>query len=244
MFFKLEPRIGFAWATRIIGFMAIATFGISLSIMRIRVVPKQKRSLLELGAFKERPYMFFTLGMLFGFVGLYFPIYYISTYAIQFHIMDSTLAFYMLPILNAASVFGRIVPNFYADRVGPLNLLVPCSLASGFLALCWIGVKNTPGLIIFAVLYGVLSGTYVSLPPTALVNLSPHLGVVGTRMGMCFGLASLGLLIGTPVSGAILNSTDSYLGAQLFSGLMVVIAALCLLAARYTKVGAKIMVKT
>ena len=41
VFYKLEPRIGFAWATRVIGFMALATLSLSLSLMRIRVLPNR-----------------------------------------------------------------------------------------------------------------------------------------------------------------------------------------------------------
>ena len=131
---------------------------------------------------KEPPYILFTFAMFLGFVGLYTPIYYISSYAIQEHITDTNLGFYMLPILNAASVFGRIIPNFFADKIGPLNILIPCSLAAGILAFCWIRIKEKARLIVFATLYGFFSGTYVSLPPTALVQLSPTLRVVGTRM--------------------------------------------------------------
>ncbi|KAI9810734.1 MAG: hypothetical protein M1827_006072 [Pycnora praestabilis] len=243
LFYKLQPQIGFAWATRVIGFMALGLLSIALSLMRIRVLPKQKRAFLELPAFKEPPYIMFTIGMFFGFIGLYTPIFYIQTYAIQEHITNTNLGFYMLPILNAASVFGRVVPNFYADRTGPLNMLIPCSLAASILTYAWIGIKNTPGLIVYALLFGFFSGTFVSLPPTAIVSLSPHLGVVGTRMGMAFTIASLGLLIGTPVSGAILNTTGKYIGPQALAASTLMAAAVFMSLARYKKVGLKVFKK-
>ena len=46
-----------------LGFIALAGFVVSLGVMRVRVLPKQKRALLEPGAFKEMPYTFFTLGL-------------------------------------------------------------------------------------------------------------------------------------------------------------------------------------
>lgn len=149
----------------------------------------------------------------------------------------------MLPILNAGSVFGRVIPNFYADRLGPLNLLIPCCLASCILIFGWIGIESTAGLIIFALLFGSFSGTFVSLPPTTIVSLSPHLGVVGTRMGMAFTVASLGLLVGPPVSGAILNSTGKWIGPQTLAGTTTCVAALFLVGARICKAGTKISVR-
>lgn len=40
--------------------------------------------------------------------------------------VSRTISFYCLSILNAASVFGRVLPNFLADSFGPMNLMVSC----------------------------------------------------------------------------------------------------------------------
>ncbi|MCJ1386091.1 hypothetical protein MMC17_009216 [Xylographa soralifera] len=243
VFYKLQPQIGFAWATRVLGFIALAGFVVSLSVMRVRILPKQKRALLEPGAFKEIPYTFFTAGLFFSFIGLYTPIFYVQSYAIQEGITNQNLGFYLLPILNAGSVFGRILPNFVADKTGPLNMLIPCAMVASVLCFGWIGITDVPGIVVFALLYGFFSGGFVSLPPTCIMSLSPHLGVVGTRMGMCFGLTSFGILIGTPVSGALLTTTGSWKGTQVFAGATVLLALICLLVARVAKHGLKLAVK-
>ena len=62
--------IGFGWATRVIGFMALALLSISMSVMRVRVFPKEKRALFDLSAWKEPTFVFFTAAFFFGFVGL------------------------------------------------------------------------------------------------------------------------------------------------------------------------------
>ena len=107
----------------------------------------------------------------------YVPVYYIGSYALSFRITGPDLAFYLLPILQAGSVFGRVLPvsekqktlllkenwwlteaqNFYADKTGPVNMLVPTAIATGILGLCWMAIKSKAGLIVFAILYG--SGT-------------------------------------------------------------------------------------
>jgi MFS family permease len=243
VFRQLYPRIGFPWATRVLGFISLATSLFSVAVMRVRVMPKQKRALLELSAFKEFPYAMFCVALFFGFIGFYGPVYYLQPYAINTGITNEDLGFYLLPILNAASIAGRILPNFLTDKVGPLNMLIPTSMASGFLALCWIAVHNLPGIISFAILYGFFSGGFVSLPPIALVSLTPDMRTLGTRMGQAFFVASLGLLIGSPVAGEILTKTGGYLGLQLFSGLTVFLTGILLIWTRYAKVGLKVKVK-
>lgn len=211
--------------------------------MRPRIIPKHKRHLTDLAAFKEPPYALFCIGMFFGFFGFYGPIYYIGPYAISKGITDVNLGFYLLPILNAASVAGRIIPNIITDLVGPLNVLVPGSLITGILAFAWIGINNLPGIIVFAILYGFFSGIFVSLPPVALITLSPDFRKLGTRMGQSFFTSAFGLLVGAPVSGAILNKTGSYLGLQLFSGCTIVLTAFLLGIARVNKVGWNVKIR-
>ncbi|KAJ5982839.1 MFS general substrate transporter [Penicillium waksmanii] len=234
VFARLQPRIGFGWATRVIAFLMLGMMLICIAVMRVRVLPPQKRRLLEPRAFLELPFTMFNLGEFFGFMGLYIPFFYVGSYATSKGGMSASLAFYMLPIMNAGSVFGRIIPNFLADKTGPLNMLLPCALISALLAYCWIAITDMPGIIIYCILYGFFSGTFVSLPPTTVVSLSPSLQVVGTRMGMSFFFAGLGLLVGTPVAGAILQSYG-WLGTQLFCACCVVVAAAAMMVARLTK---------
>lgn len=169
-------------------------------------------------------------------MGLYIPIFYVQSYAIEEKIMSENLAFYMLSILNASSIFGRIIPNFIADRTGPLNVIIPGTLATCILGFGWVGIHSTGGLIIFCILYGFFSGSFVSIPPTVLVTLSPSMGVVGTRMGMCFALGGLGLLIGTPVAGQLIKQSG-FDAAIFFCGGVVALATVCMVAARVTKAG-------
>lgn len=237
VFRRLEQQIGFGWATRVIGFISLVTVWFSVLVMKPRVMPKQKRHLTDLAAFREVPYTLFCIAMFFGFLGFYGPVYYIQPYAIGKGITTVSLGFYLLPILNAASIPGRIVPNMIADYTGPLNILVPCATMTGILALVWIGISNIGGVIVFCILYGFFSGGFVSMPPVAIVTLTKDMSKIGTRMGQCFFICSFGLLIGTPVSGAILNQSGTWLGVQLFSGIAVFVTGMLLLWARTSSVG-------
>lgn len=55
------------------------------------------------------PFTFFACAMFFGFLGLYIPFFYVQLYSIEHAIVDTSLVFYLVPLLNAASLFGRIV---------------------------------------------------------------------------------------------------------------------------------------
>lgn len=205
--------------------------------MRVRALPATKRKVIDLPAFKELPYLFFVLGSVVAFTGLYAPFFYVEFYSISYRITNENLAFYTLPIINSASVFGRIVPNFIADKVGPMNVIVPAALISGIIALCLIPVRTTGPLVVICLLYGFFSGALVSLPPTIYVQLSmKNRGMIGTRMGMGFFCTSIGLLIGTPACGWILSSSN-YANVWVFGGVLLVAGSILMAASRTFKVG-------
>ena len=228
-----------------IAFIALVTLIFPVAAMRMRIKPSGVRRLVEWAAWKEAPFTLFGVAEFFGFMGMYVPFFYVNVYAVQNEIMSENLAFYLLAILNAGSIFGRIIPNFLADKTGPFNMLIPCTVICIVLAFSWMRIESTAGLIVFCVLYGFFSGTFVSLPPTTIVTLCPSLSVVGVRMGMNFALAAIGLLIGNPIAGAILRSGsgEAWHGLMGFCGACVALAALSMVAARVSKVGFNVMAK-
>ncbi len=242
-FRQMLPRLGFAWSVRAVGFIALGTGAIALATLRVRTRPPKRRLLFDPTAFKEPPFALFSIAFFFGLMGLYIPTFYIQSFAIQNHITDANLAAFMLPILNAGGVIGRLLPNFFADKTGPMNMLMPFFAVAALMAFVWIAVVDTGGLIVFALIYGFCSGAILSLPVQVVVSLSPSLGVIGTRMGTSFAVCAFGLLIGNPVSGAILKNTGHYEGVQAFAGVLLMLAAIFLCAARYYKAGSAMRVK-
>lgn len=69
--------------------------------------------------------MTFTIGCLIGFIGLYVGFFYISYYGQATGYTNASLSFYLVPILNAGSVFGRTLPNWLADKIGAVNVIMP-----------------------------------------------------------------------------------------------------------------------
>ena len=228
---RLIPQVGFPWTVRVIGFICLATVSIPLAVMKVRVLPDKKRALVDVSSFKQVEYVLFCIGMFVGFIGLYSLFFFVQGYAISEGIMDRDLAFYLLSILNAMSVLGRTVPGMIADHLGPLNVLIPAAAISGVLILCLIPINSSGALIGVIILFGFFSGGFVSLPPTCIVYMTKNRGVIGTRLGMCFALVGVGLLIGPPIQGAIIKSAG-YDAVWIFGGVVTLGGAAILTASR------------
>lgn len=75
--YRLQPRIGFGWATRAIGFIALVTLTFSASVMRSKSLPPAARQFFDIGALKNVPFNLTNLGNFFIFTGLYIPLFYV-----------------------------------------------------------------------------------------------------------------------------------------------------------------------
>ena len=219
VFRRLQPTIGFGWATRVIGLTALVLCSISCAVMKPRVQPPTRpRALIDWSAFREGPFVLMSLGMFFSYTGVYIPFFYTPIYGSRMTGLDDKVSFYLLPVISASSIFGRVIPGLIADKAGPLNVLIPLGTVTAALTFAWLVITDAPGLWIFCGLYGFFSGAFIFLPPTIIAGLTPDLTCVGTRLGMSFTFAGFGLLIGNPIAGTMVNIPDGeFHGAQLFS---------------------------
>lgn len=108
VFEKLEPSIGFPWATRVVGFIELATLIIPIAVLRMRFKPPQTRRLFDAAAWKDPRYTIFAFANLIGFIGLYIPWFYVDNWAVSNQIVDTHLAVYLVSVLNTGSFIGRI----------------------------------------------------------------------------------------------------------------------------------------
>ncbi|GAB1211003.1 hypothetical protein ATERTT37_000113 [Aspergillus terreus] len=176
-------------------------------------------------------YIWFVLGGTLTFVSLNIPFFYIQYFSIQQGIASGDLAFYLLSIITTGSVFGRVFPNFFANRVGPFNIISACTIVCGGLMFALINLSGLAGIIVIALLYGFFSGAFVSLPPTCFVKLSPDRGLIGTRMGMGYAVMAVGNLIGTPSAGAILQDRG-FNAMWVFGGVMSIAGGAAMMMSR------------
>lgn len=140
--FKLIDEIGFPWSVRVIGFICLATLIPPVLLLRQRVKPPRVRAIFDTTAFTDGGWLLFTFGSLLGFAGLYVILFYLSYYGLATGTADASMSFYIVPILNASSMFGRTLPNWLSDKTGPFNVLIPGAVICGVLVLCMQAVHS------------------------------------------------------------------------------------------------------
>lgn len=239
MFTRLETSLGFRWATRIIGFVMLATSTITVVGIKARTKPPlERRRIYDRESFRDPPFVYFCISMCLGFMGIYVLYFYIELYATQECHMRLDLAPYTIPLANAGAALGRLVTNTLADKVGPLNLYIPSTLICGALAFCWMAVHSSAGIVVFAIVYGFFSASFVSLMGPIVVEISAETPpeLIGTRLGMVLTFAGIGLLIGSPIAGTILT-THGWVGQQAFAGSLVLASGFSLLGVRGSRYG-------
>ncbi|PQE10385.1 major facilitator superfamily transporter protein [Rutstroemia sp. NJR-2017a WRK4] len=237
VFTQLQPRIGFGWATRIIAFIILSTSAIPLLVMKSRTVASPWRTVLDRTAFRDIPYILLNTGLLFGFMGLWIIFYYIQLYALNRSSVSPNLASYLLVIINAASLPGRLLPGFYADRVGSINVQAVVAASSAILTFCLIAIRSTAGLIIYSLLYGFSAGAFMGLPAAGVARLSEDHSKIGIRLGMTLGFVGFGVLVSNPIAGAILAVDGSWTGLIVWCGALLTASTLSMAASRIAKVG-------
>lgn len=242
---RLIPSIGFPWAVRSVGFIVLATFAVPLTVMRIRVRPPKPRAVVDWTAFRDAPFMVFSVAVAIAFIGQAVLLFYISFYPADRGFTDNTLAFYVAAILNAGSVLGRILPNALSDRIGVFNTIAPLTVLLGLTVLCLLAVHNAAGMVVEAVVTGFFSGTVIALPPVCFRQLTENPSMIGTRIGQGFATAGIGLLIAGPTAGAILGTDEplDWTGLWVYGGVAAVVAGFILFGVRVMRAGIKLNVR-
>ncbi|KAL3953105.1 hypothetical protein ACCO45_013048 [Purpureocillium lilacinum] len=243
---RLMDQVGFAWATRIIGFVVFGTLMIPIAVMKMRFKAPKARALIDVSAFKDRPYVLFLVATMVGFAGLNVAVFYTSFYPLNLGLADSSLSFYMVAIFNAASTLGRILPNALSDLIGPFNTITPCAILTGVTLFCMAAVRHLAEDMVLTVLIGFFSGVFIAMPPVCFAALTPDRSKLGTRVGMGFGtVIAFSMLIGGPVAGAILGTQEplNWLGCWMFAGAFATVSGFMYAVLRVMRVGPGLVVK-
>ena len=134
---RLFVSLGFPWAVRTLAFLMLACLLPCIAIMRLRPNMSRRGPLFAPKHFRDVPYTSFCLGayqvlhvpvstatnfhteLCSGFAlmiaSVYIPFFFIEEYGLRLG-LDIDISFYLLSIMNAASLFGRLAPNWLADK--------------------------------------------------------------------------------------------------------------------------------
>ncbi|KAI0892934.1 putative MFS monocarboxylate transporter [Annulohypoxylon nitens] len=233
IFHYLVPQIGFAWTVRTIGFIMLALYLISYIILvGHQQKPATVRRLFDASAFIDLPYMMLCVSSLLSATAYLIPLLYLPLLTeVRIPSINSDLAFNLLDIMNGASAVGRIIAGITGARFGSTETFSVSIVLGSIILLCWISVNTAAGTIVWSIFWGMISGFLVALPG-AFIPLFCPTTVIGTRSGMYWIWVGLGLLIGSPIAGAIYDFRSGerdWWRLQVFAGVIMMGSAILMI---------------
>jgi fucose permease len=136
----INSNVGFVWGVRAAAFITLGCFILGnalIFIPRKTTVPALRsgqstpQSLSPVkSSMWDTPYVITLFSAFLLSLGSNTPTFYVQLFA-ETQGVDKTFAFNSLAILNAGSIVGRVLPSFFADRFGALNVYIPLLAATG-----------------------------------------------------------------------------------------------------------------
>jgi MFS family permease len=254
---KLFPMVGFAWATRIMGFIFVVCCIGAITLIRSRLPPKPGQSVMpDFGIFRDRSYLLLTLGIYFMEWGLFVPITYLTSFATSTGAIDAAFSYQLIAIMNAGSCIGRWLPGYVADRFGRFNSMIAAlALCTATTFTLWLPASiltpSSPAeattikalTIVYTLIFGFASGSNISLTPVCVGQLC-ETNEYGRYYATCYTIVSFGTLTGIPIAGALIQATGGhYYSVVVWTGLCYVVSLGCFIASRASRVGFELAVK-
>ncbi|CAG8016518.1 unnamed protein product [Penicillium olsonii] len=223
-------RFGYKWTIRLLALVILIMCSVGIVLVKARLPKGRSKSTINLKAFKDARFTWLTLGMfglelnVFAGLGLY------PTYVVMqgFSTNDSV---YLLAVLSICSTIGRLVAGGVADRYGRINTQAAL-IALGVFAVfvIWLPFGNTlPGLYMFSSIFGLASGSFLSLAPACIGQISKA-SEVGGRFGLTYSIVSIATLICIPTGGEMLDKVGKRAMVAYLGGVLIVAFGLFIMA--------------
>ncbi|KAI0160026.1 putative MFS monocarboxylate transporter [Hypoxylon sp. FL1284] len=231
MFRFLVPRIGFPWTVRSIGFVAL---GLDLFSCIVLAGPQSKpagarRRFFDPSILTDLPFILLCVGSICSATAYYIPFIYLPLITEErIQSVGADFGFDLVAIVNGSSALGRLLGGLAAAQFGPTETTCVCLFLGSIMLFCWIVVDTVAGTIVWSVFWGIITGVLVALPGAMLPLFCPSLSVVGSRSGIYWAFVGLGILIGSPIGGAVHDSQSARSGrwqVQVFAGILMMAAA-------------------
>lgn len=240
---SLFPKVGWAWSTRILGFVILLLCIIANLLVRGRLPQKKRAPISDLlpnfrifldgtGALAAT-----TAAIFFAEWGLFAPITYLPLAQMHYGVSEA-FSYQIIAIFNSGSCLGRWAAGFVADKAGRFNtiiLVVTLCLVSTFGL--WLPARGNTGLTVsFAVIFGFASGSIISLTPVCVGQLCKT-SEYGRYYATSYTIVSFAILTGIPIGGALIKQVGDYWGVIVFTGCCYAVAIACFLFVRIKKAG-------
>lgn len=107
--------------------------------------PQRKKT--DFSIVKKPEFIFLCSGLAIGYLGLFSLFFYVSSCA-EVQGVSPSMSFYLISILNSASLIGRVLPGVLADRWVHFNFMVVALGSSAMVGFCWMAAKSLAGLVV------------------------------------------------------------------------------------------------
>lgn len=131
---------------------------------------------------------------------------------------------------SGASCIGRVILGLAADHMPKTVIVSLCAWgAAGSVLIIWTLSKSFGTYLLFALVYGLLTGGFYSLVPLVLSEtFGPS--QLSTVIGFLYAISGIGVLAGAPTAGILLEASKpdvTYTPVILAAGGALVIGAMC-----------------
>lgn len=235
------PRLGLAWAFRILGIISCGVNLVCANLLRDRnKLVGSRLTAFHLPLLRRPEFLLFLGWGVFSMLGYVALLFSVANFALSVG-LTSHQGSIVSAVLNLGQALGRPPVGMFSDRLGRINIATLLTFLCGlFCLVIWIFADSMGVVCFFAVLVGTVAGTYWA-------TVSPVLAeIIGLR-DLPSGLSINWLILVPPctVSEAIalnLRTHDaqggtSYLHVQIFTGFVYLGASVCLWLVRGWKVG-------
>ncbi|KAJ2597952.1 hypothetical protein H4R99_004306 [Coemansia sp. RSA 1722] len=198
-------KLGWEWSLRITGFIVIAIGCVAGLFMRKRIHIARRDRLIDFGVLLNTRFLFLFSATVLAAGSYFIPFYFMPSYIEVVIGKPSFWGANISSILSASGVIGRIAMGMLADCIGPFNAVFVSSLLSSVAMLVlWLPFENLGTLVASATLFGLASGSIVSLVPVMTAAL---FGIkrLPSILGLLLISYTIGVFIGAPVGGVLLD---------------------------------------
>lgn len=202
-------------------------------------------SSIDFKSLRDMRFTFCVLAILFSEMSLTTALTYLPAYALAQGISEDN-AYLLVTLMNVVGIFGRFIPNLFADHYGEFNIMIITSIVATLLCLVfWLPFgKYHAVLYFFCMAFSFFTSSIFSLTPVCLSQISKT-NQFGTRFSTMYFFVSFGNLVSVPIAGAIIGkeSLQEYNYFVVYCSLVSVVGAGCWLTSRYYIVKNKLWCK-
>lgn len=230
----LYPKVGFAWAMRILSFMCLgflifalifAKEGISKTVSNDapEIEPSSSEAnkkstnlkkvmkvyvvdMFDYKSLTELKFLFCTFAVALSEASLMLCSIYFPSYAIRRGFSENT-SYLLVTVINTTGILGRYIPGYAADKfLGRFNVAILTLIGTTIVTfVLWLPFGyNLKILFVYAALYGFCSGSILSLSPVCCGQIS-RTDQFGKRYSTMYLIVALAMLAAVPIGGAIIE---------------------------------------